>query len=106
MFSIVGAVRMGAKRVILRLRESDFPEVSYAGLLKCVESFLAFSGRSVDELARDEHFFHVQPPNPQIPQRDPRFHIIIDMEKKNHSGSLPKDFPHEIYRVSRYDNEM
>lgn len=65
---------MGAKRVILRLRDNDFPDVSYIDLVKCVESFfLTFSGRSAEELAQGRHFFHVQPPNPQIPQENPRF---------------------------------
>jgi hypothetical protein len=97
---------MAAKRVILRLRDNDFPNVSYNDLVKCVETFLAFSGHSVEELSQGRHFFHFQPPNPQIPQQNPRFHIIIDIEKQQHSGPLQKDFPHEIYRVSRRDDEM
>lgn len=97
---------MEAKRVILRLRDSDFPNVSYNDLVNCVKSFLTFSGRSPEELAQDRHFFHFQPPNPDIPQENPRFHIIIDVEKSKHSGPLQKGFPHEIYRVSRRDDEM
>lgn len=75
---------MAPKRVILRLRDDDFPNVSYDDLVKCVESFLVFSGYSVEELSQRKHFFHFQPPNPLIPQQNPRFHIIIDIEQQQH----------------------
>lgn len=98
--------KMEPKRVILRLRESDFPDVSYNDLTQSVETYLTFSGRSTEELAQGRHFFHFQPPNPHIPQKNPRFHIIIDIEKMEHSGPLQKDFPHEIYRISRHKDGM
>ncbi|PYI31959.1 hypothetical protein BP00DRAFT_425227 [Aspergillus indologenus CBS 114.80] len=99
---------MGAGRVILRLRDKEFPDALYDDFVECVKSFLMFSHRSVEELPRGDHFFHVQPPdtNSQIPQVDPRFHIIIDLETDRHCGPLPEDFPHQIYRVSRKDNAM
>lgn len=98
--------KMTAKRVILRLRDNDFPDVSYADIVACVQAFLSFSSRSPDELSQARHFFHFQPPNPHILQPNPRFHIIIDIEKTKHSGRLPEDFPHEIYRISRLNGEM
>lgn len=97
---------MESKRVILRLRESDFPDVSYNDLTQSVEAYLTFSGRSPEELAQGRHFFHFQPPNSHIPQKNPRFHIIIDIEEMGHSGPLQKDFPHEIYRISRRNDGM
>lgn len=97
---------MEAKRVILRLRESDFPDISYSNIIQIVDAYLTFSGRSTEERAQGRHFFHFQPPNPNIPQKDPRFHIIIDIEKMGHSGSLQKDFPHEIYRIYRRNDGM
>ena len=97
---------MEAKRVILRLRESDFPDTSYSDLTQIVEAYLTFSGHSAEELAEGRHFFHFQPPNSDIPQDNPRFHIIIDIEKMRHSGPLPKDFPHEIYRISQSSGTM
>lgn len=99
-------MKMTANRTILRLRDNDFPNISYDDLVKCVESFLVFSGHSAEELAQGRHFFHFQPPNTEIPQQNPRFHIIIDMEKAKHSGPLPEDFPHDLYRVSRHGDEM
>ena len=98
--------KMEAKRVILRLRETDFPDISYNDLTQSVEAYLTFSGRSTEELAQGRHFFHFQPPNPNIPQKNPRFHIIVDIEKMGHSGSLQKDFPHEIYRIYRRNDGM
>lgn len=97
---------MVAKRAILRLRESDFPNLSSSDLVACVQSFVAFSGRPVEELAQGKLYWHVQPPSPDILQGNPRFHIIIDVHKMEHSGPLPQDFPHEIYRVSKVENEM
>ena len=97
---------MTAKRVILRLRESDCPDISYKDLTRCVEAYLTFSGHSAEELAQGRHFFHFQPPNPDIPQDNARFHIIIDIEKMRHSGPLQKGFPHEIYRILRRNGTM
>ena len=97
---------METKRIILRLRDSDFPDLCNDDLIQIVKAYLTFSGHSAEELAQDRHYFHAQPPKPDIPQRNPRFHVIIDMEKMGHSGPLPKDFPHEIYRASRSNDTM
>lgn len=97
---------MAAKRVILRSRESDFPDISYKDLTRCVEAYLTFSGHSAEELAQGRHLFHFQPPNPDTPQGNPWFHIIIDIEKMRHSGPLQKGFPHEIYRILRRNDTM
>jgi hypothetical protein len=92
-----------AKRVILRLREA---ELDYDNPYESVRLYLKKNGRSVKELEADRHFIHVQPPNPDIPQIDPKVHIIIDIEKDQFSGTLDDNFPHEIYRIRRLDNKM
>lgn len=97
---------MAAKGVILRLRESDFPDISYKDLTRCVAAHLTFSGHSAEKLAQRRHLFHSQPPNPDTPQDNPRFHIISDIEKMRHSGPLQKAFPHEIYRIPRRNDTM
>ena len=90
-----------AKRVILRLREA---EINYDDLYESVRVYFETNGRSVEELEADRHFIHVQPSNPDIPQTDPKIHIIIDLEKDQFSGALHENFPHEIYRVRRLDD--
>lgn len=97
---------MVPKRVILRLQENNFPNMSYSDIVECVNCFLAFSGRLPEEIEQGRHFWHFQPPSPDPPQANPRFHIIIDIDKMEHSGPLDEQFPHEIYRVSRVENEM
>ena len=92
-----------AKRVILRLREA---EVDYEDPYESVRLYLENNGRSVRELEAGHHFVHVQPPNPDIPQIDPKIHIVIDMEKDSFSGTPDEHFPHEVYRVRRLDNKM
>ncbi|OQE07796.1 hypothetical protein PENVUL_c012G06924 [Penicillium vulpinum] len=97
---------MVPKRVILRLQESNFPRMSYSDIVECVKCFLAYSGRLPEETEQGWHFWHLQPPSPVTPQANPRFHIIIDINRMEHSGPLDEQFPHEIYRVSRVENEI
>lgn len=92
-----------AKRVILRLREAD---INPNDIYEPVRLYLEKRGRSATELEADRHFIHVQPPNPDILQSDPKIHIIIDLEKDKFCGDLDHDFPHEIYRIRRQDNDM
>lgn len=92
-----------AKRVILRLREAD---INWNGPYEAVRLYLAKNGRSTEELGSGCHFVHIQPPNPHIPQEDPKIHIIIDIEKDRFVGTFNQDFPHEMYRIRRVDNEM
>lgn len=97
---------MVAKRVILRLREGDFSNMLYSDIVPCVKRYLEFSGRAVEEAEQNKHFWHFQPPHADPPQANPRFHIIIDIDDAEHSGPLQKDFPHEIYRVAKVENQM
>lgn len=62
-------------RVILRVREADFEEDD---MLKPVRLYLKM-GRSVREIEENRHYVHFQPSNAHIPQRDPKIHIIIDL---------------------------
>lgn len=97
---------MASKRVILRLRESQFPEIKYSEIIACVESFLVFTARPAEEAHQDKHFWHLQLPSGDSPIADERFHIVIDVNKSGHSGPLPTNFPHEIYRVKKVGKEM
>lgn len=92
-----------AKRVILRLSEAD---LNKDDIYEPVRLYLEKYGHSPDELATDRHFIHVQPPNPHILQKDPKIHIVIDLEKKNFSGPLDSNFPHDVHRIRRQDSEM
>ncbi|KAF5865337.1 hypothetical protein ETB97_004548 [Aspergillus alliaceus] len=97
---------MEAKRVILYAKDHDFPDPSFfQDVDKCVNSFLSLKGLAYEELAQGKHHYHIHPPNPDIPQRSPSFHIFIDLAIANRSssGALEQDFPHEIYRVFLLD---
>ncbi|KAL1980491.1 hypothetical protein VTN96DRAFT_4015 [Rasamsonia emersonii] len=85
-----------AKRVILRLRET---EIDYTDPYESVRLYLENNGRSVKELEEGRHFVHVQPSNPDIPQTDPKIHIVIDIEKDLFSGTLDET-PADVRRNS------
>lgn len=88
---------------MLRLRINELKDIDpYESVLLYLEK----NGRSVKELEQDRHFIHIQPSNPDIPQEDPKIHIVIDLEKDQFSGTLGKDSPREVYRVRRLDGEM
>ncbi|KAJ1714024.1 hypothetical protein NYO67_3818 [Aspergillus flavus] len=91
------------KRVILRLQEADLDE---ADLYEPVRLYLEKNGRSIEELDTDRHFVHIQPPNPDIPQVDPKLHVVIDLEAEKYTGKLGPDFPYEVYRVRRMDGKL
>lgn len=80
--------------------------MTYSDIVTCVKLFLEFDGRSANETEEGKHFWHYQPPSSDPPQRNQRFHIVIDIDKAEHSGPLQEGFPHEIYRVSHIEEEM
>lgn len=92
-----------AKRVVLRLREADINDLD---LYEPVRLYLEKHGHSPSEIEANRHFIHIQPPNPHIPQADPKIHIIIDLETNQFSGQLDRDFPHEFYRIRRQETEL
>ncbi|KAB8227192.1 hypothetical protein BDV23DRAFT_188901 [Aspergillus alliaceus] len=91
------------KRVILRLQEADLDE---GDLYEPVRLYFGKMNRPVQELETNRHFIHIQPPNPHIPQVNPKLHVVIDLEAEKFSGKLSADFPHEIYRVRRIDGTL
>ncbi|KAL4922804.1 hypothetical protein BDW62DRAFT_196810 [Aspergillus aurantiobrunneus] len=94
--------RPNAKRVILRVREADLEgEDPY----EPIRLYFEANGRSMDELGGGRHFIHYQPSNAHIPQRDPKIHIVMDLEKAAHSGMLGPDFPHEVYPIRRVEGK-
>ncbi|KAJ5477007.1 hypothetical protein N7539_007151 [Penicillium diatomitis] len=91
---------MPPKRVILRLRDNDFPDFIYSDIIDCVNLYLALDGRPeepVEELVH-KHHWHYQPANPDYPNQ--RFHVIIDVDKEEHTGPVRGEFSHELYRVA------
>ncbi|KAJ6023750.1 hypothetical protein N7540_004547 [Penicillium herquei] len=92
-----------AKRVILRLSESDLDE---RGSNEIFRLYLSKTGHSLQGLEENHHFIHIQPSNSHIPQANPTIHIVIDLEKNQFSGSIGDDFPHEFYRVRRHNGEL
>lgn len=92
-----------AKRVVLRLREADMND---RDIYEPARLYFEKHGHSSSEIESNRHFIHIQPPNPHIPQADPKLHVIIDMEVKQHSGHLSHDFPHEFFLVRREGTEL
>ncbi|KAL4784337.1 hypothetical protein BJX76DRAFT_357183 [Aspergillus varians] len=91
------------KRVILRIREA---EINDEDLYEAVRVYFQASGHPVEGLNERRHFIHIQPSNPDIPQNDPKIHIVMDLEKNAYSGVLGDDFPHDLYRIHRIDGQM
>ncbi|KAJ6019429.1 hypothetical protein N7499_003403 [Penicillium canescens] len=94
---------MSSKRVILRLRESEFPDISPSEIVACVQALLIFINRPAEEALQGRHFWHF---HPSTGKADSRFHIVIDIDEAGHSGPIQEDFPHDIYRVMKIQNEM
>ncbi|KAJ5644229.1 uncharacterized protein N7484_006736 [Penicillium longicatenatum] len=92
-----------AKRVILRLQEAD---MNYNDPYEPVRLYLEKMGHSLQHLDENHHFIHIQPPNPDIPQIDPKIHVVIDFETAKFSGPIEGDFPHEFYRVRREGGKL
>lgn len=77
----------------------------YPEIVASVKAYLAFAKRPIEEADQGKHFWHFQPPS-DTPNANSRFHIVIDIDQSDHSGSLPENFPHEIYRVIKAENEL
>ncbi|KAJ5116954.1 hypothetical protein N7456_001302 [Penicillium angulare] len=92
-----------AKRIVLRIPE---PDMNYADMYEPVRLYLSKTGGLLKDLDEGRHFVHVQPPNPDIPQTNPKIHVVVDLEMDKFSGPLGDDFPHEFYRVHREDGEL
>lgn len=75
--------------MILRLHEAD---INDHDLYEPVRLYLKKHGHPASEIKANRHFIHIQPPNPHIPQADPKIHIIIDMETVQFSGQIDCDF--------------
>lgn len=94
-----------AKRVILRIREAD---VNWTDQFEPVRLYLEKKDHSIEEITNplNRHFVHLQPPS-DIPQRDPKIHTIIDVNKDQFSQTfVDDDFPHEMYRIRYLDDKM
>jgi hypothetical protein len=65
-----------SKRVVLRLRTSEFDNEKPDVIYEIAGAYLEFSGRSKEEIKQNKHYIHWEPP-----QHDSRrhFHVTIDM---------------------------
>lgn len=94
-----------AKRIILRIREAD---VNWTDPFEPVWLCLEKKGHSIEEITNplNHHFVHLQPPS-DIPKRDPKIHIVIDVNKDQFPKTfVDDDFPHEMYRIRYLDDKM
>lgn len=91
---------MSSKRVILRLQERDFPDIVPSEIFACVEALLLFMSRPAEEALERRHFWQF------TGKTHSRLHIVIDIDIAGHSGPIRGEFPHEIYRVMRIQDEM
>jgi len=88
------------KRVVLRLRVSDFEGRSSSEYDDAIKSYLLFAGRPASEDEVQRHYAHIEPfQAPELQQTS--FHIIIDIEKHSVVDGEFRGLPHEIYRVRR-----
>ncbi|MCJ1368553.1 hypothetical protein MMC16_007697 [Acarospora aff. strigata] len=91
------------KRVILRLRVSDFSGRDPTEWYDAIRSYLTFAGRPFSEFETNKHCTHIEPfQQPDVPQTS--FHIILDMDSalwlKRGWDDL-KGVEHEVYHVRR-----
>ncbi|KAI9765975.1 MAG: hypothetical protein M1840_006982 [Geoglossum simile] len=69
-----------SKRVIPRLRVSDFEGHVPSGYYDATKAYLTFAGRPTSELEEKRHYVHIEPfQDPEL--RQTSFHITLDMEK-------------------------
>ncbi|KAJ9301884.1 hypothetical protein DTO271G3_750 [Paecilomyces variotii] len=88
------------KRVILRLRVSDFDNHGPAELDRAIMAYLSSAGRSVNELSQRIHHSHIEPlQSPEMKQKS--FHIVLDIEKDMLKDPDFEQLEHEVHRVRR-----
>ncbi|KAH8587965.1 hypothetical protein B0O99DRAFT_601169 [Bisporella sp. PMI_857] len=88
------------KRVILRLRVSDFEGRRSSEYTDAIKAYLLFARRPTSEDEVKKHYPHIEPfQSPELQQTS--FHIIIDVEKHMVNDGEFRDLPHEIYRIRR-----
>ncbi|KAJ9641103.1 hypothetical protein H2199_005771 [Coniosporium tulheliwenetii] len=88
------------KRVILRLRTNEFEGRDSSEYNDPIKAYLAFAGRSTNELEENKHYAHIEPfQAPELQQTV--FHITLDIEKDSLDNPNFQTLPHEIYRVRR-----
>ena len=87
------------------MREAD---VDWADPFEPVRLYLQKKGHSAEEIKDplNRHFVHLQPPS-DIPQKDPKIHVVIDLNKDQFSNVfVDENLPHEIYSIRYLDNKM
>lgn len=106
----VACPRKVPKRVILRLRVSEFEGEghSWEQYVDAINTYLIWAGRPTDEYQGDyqmrRHFAHVEPfQAPELNQKT--FHVILDIEQHSLREADFDQIPHEIYRVRRNEDE-
>lgn len=91
------------KRVVLRLKVSDFEGRSSSEYDDAIKAYLLFAGRPANKDEVQRHYAHIEPfQAPELQQIS--FHIIIDLEKHSLVDGEFRNLPHEIYRVRRFQD--
>lgn len=91
------------KRVLLRLRVSDFTGNSSSEYDEAIKAYLAFAQLPITEISGPRLCAHIEPfQNPELQQRS--FHITLDMEPHQLSDPEFDKLPHELYRVRRNED--
>ncbi|KAH6714416.1 hypothetical protein BKA61DRAFT_517633 [Leptodontidium sp. MPI-SDFR-AT-0119] len=89
-----------AKRVVLRLKVSDFEGRQFSEYVDAIKAYLLFAKRPTHEYDAKKHYAHIEPfQSPEL--RQTSFHIIIDIEKDMLNNGGFQSLPHEIYRIRR-----
>ncbi|KAF4637757.1 hypothetical protein G7Y89_g309 [Cudoniella acicularis] len=88
------------RRVVLRLKVSDFKGCGSSEYDNAIKAYLLFAGRLTNEHEMNKHYAHIEPfQSPELQQTS--FHIIIDIEKYMIDDGEFRNLPHEIYRIRR-----
>jgi hypothetical protein len=93
------------KRVVLRLKVSEFEGCTSPDFDHAIKAYLLFAGRPTDRDEMQRHYAHVEPfQAPELKQTS--FHIIIDFDKDLLVDGNLRGLPHEIYCVRRVDDTL
>ena len=88
------------KRVILRLRVSEFEGCNQSDFNQAIKAYLNSVGRSMQEFDQGRHYSHIEPFQ-SLDIRQTSFHIILDLEKDLLDNPDFGTLQHEVYRVRR-----
>ncbi|GAD99115.1 conserved hypothetical protein [Paecilomyces variotii No. 5] len=89
-----------SKRVILRLRVSDFDNCGPAELDRAIMAYLSSTGHSVNEISQRKYYSHIEPFQPPD-MKQKTFHIVLGIEKDMLKDPDFEQIEHEVHRDHR-----